>query len=66
MVDLAQDLTAQIKVLEGSAILPIFMLIKNTFAYDTPTVFNDLTDDVHSAKTLACFRKKAKILSSLQ
>ena len=34
-----------------------------SFVFDAPTVWNDLPDDVHSAPTLACFRKKAKILT---
>ena len=59
--DMAQDTTAQIK---GSSILPISTQIQNhfgySFAFDAPTLWNDLPDDVRSAPTLACFRKKLK------
>ena len=34
-----------------------------TFAFAAPIVWNDLPDDVQSALTPGCFRKKAKILS---
>ena len=37
--------------------------LDHSFAFDAPTVWNDLTYDVCSTSTLACFRKKAKILS---
>ena len=45
------------------AILPICTQIKknhfgHSFAFDAPTLWNDLPDDVRSAPTLACFRKK--------
>ena len=36
-----------------------------SFAFDAPTVWNDLPEEVSSAETLACFRKKCKI-SSMQ
>ena len=32
----------------------------HSFAFDAPTLWNDLPEDVHSAPTLACFRKKLK------
>ena len=32
----------------------------HSFAFDAPTFWNDLTDDVCSATNLACFRKKLK------
>ena len=32
----------------------------HSFAFDAPTLWNDLPDDVNSAQTLACFRKKLK------
>ena len=32
----------------------------HSFAFDAPTVRNDLLDEVHSAPTLACFRKRLK------
>ena len=35
----------------------------HSFAFDAPTLWNDFPDDVHSASTLACFRKKIKIVS---
>ena len=31
-----------------------------SFAYDAPRVWNDLPDDVHSAKSLSSFKKKLK------
>ena len=44
--------------------LPIRTQIKKTFghslAFDAPTLFNVLPDDVCSAPNLACFRKKLK------
>ena len=35
----------------------------HSFAFDAPTVWNDLPDQIHSAPSLACFRKKVKIVS---
>ena len=32
----------------------------HSFAFDAPTLWNDLPDHVHSAPNLACFRKKLK------
>ena len=32
----------------------------HSFAFDAPTLWNDLPDDICSALTLACFRKKLK------
>ena len=58
---MAQDTTTQIR---GSSILPICTQIKkhfgHSFAFDAPTLWNDLPDDVCSAPTLACLRKKLK------
>ena len=34
-----------------------------SFAYDAPRIWNDLPDDVHSAKSLSSFRKKLKTYS---
>ena len=53
---------------KGSSILAIRTQIQknsSSFAFDAPTVWNeiDVDDVVHSAPTLACFKKKAKILS---
>ena len=31
-----------------------------SLAFDGPTLWNDLPDDVHSALNLACFKKKLK------
>ena len=42
--------------------LPIYLYIdrnrnhQSWFNFDTPTVWNDLADDVHSAPNHACFR----------
>ena len=33
----------------------------HSFAFDAPTVWNDLPDEVSSAPTLACFRKRLKL-----
>ena len=33
----------------------------HSFAFDAPTVWNDLPDDICSAPTLACFRKRLKL-----
>ena len=59
---MAQDTTAQIR--GSSLILPIYIQIKNhfghSFAFDAPTLWNDLPDDISSAPTLACFSKKLK------
>ena len=63
--DVAQDRTVQIK---GSWRLhhSIHLYINkkthfgHSFAFDAPTVWNDLPDDVCSARILACFRKKLK------
>ena len=68
MEDVVQDITIQIK---GSwKFLNYIHLYKNkkkhlghNFAFDAPTFWNDLPDEVCSAPTLACFRKNAKILS---
>ena len=32
----------------------------HSFDFDAPTVWNDLPDEVRSAPTLACFRKRLK------
>ena len=32
----------------------------HSFAFDAPTLWNDMPDDVRSAPYLACFRKKLK------
>ena len=32
----------------------------HSFTFVAPTVLNDLPDEVHSAPTLACFRKRLK------
>ena len=32
----------------------------HSFAFDAPTIWNDLPDEVRSAPTLACFRKRIK------
>ena len=55
---------SKLKVPGVSHIYPSLHESKNhnnhSFTCDTPTVWNDLPDDVHSAPTLACFRKKEK------
>ena len=33
----------------------------NSFDFDAPTVLNNLSDEVHSAPTLTCFRIKIKL-----
>ena len=66
--DIVQDTTIQIK---GSTEVPQFYPFVhkskrhfgNSFAFDAHTVGNNLPDEVHSSPTLACFRKKVKIVS---
>ena len=66
----AQDTTAQIR---GSwRFLNSTHLYTNkkkhlghSFAFDAPTLWNDLPDDVRSAPTLACSRKKLKYYLSI-
>ena len=58
--DMVQDTTTQIK---GSSIPISTEIKKNTsvsFAFDGPTLWHDMPDDVRSAPNLACFRKKLK------
>ena len=61
MVDLSQDTTILIK---GSwrflNITYLFTNPKTTFAFDAPTVWNDLLDEFCSAPTLADLEKKLK------
>ena len=56
--DMAQDTTTQIK---GSSILPISTQIQkhfgHSFAFDAPTLWNDLTDDIRFAPNLAASGK---------
>ena len=58
---MAQDATTKIK---GFSILPICTQIKkhfgHSFVFDAPTIWTHLPDDVSSAPTLACFKKKLK------
>ena len=35
----------------------------HSFAFDAPMVWNDIPDEVRSASTLACFRKRLKIVN---
>ena len=55
------------KVPGRSSKLPICMYINmkkkhfgHSFAFDAPTIRNNLSDDVHSAVILACYSKKLK------
>ena len=64
--DIGQDITAQIK---GSwrflNSVHLYINKKNhfghSFAFDSPKVWNNLPDEVRSAPTLACFRKRLKL-----
>ena len=65
VADLAQDTTAQIKC-SWRLPNPTHQYTNpkkhfgHSFAFDGPTLLNDLLDDVRSAPNLACFRKKLK------
>ena len=61
---MAQDTTAQIRgswrFLNFTHLYTNKKTLGHSFAFDAPTLWNDLPDDVCSAPTLACFRKKLK------
>ena len=63
--DMAQDITVKIKrFLEVpqyySSVHNSKKHFGHSFAFDAPTVWNDLPYDVHSAPSLACFKEKLK------
>ena len=61
---MSQDTTAKIRGSWRFLILPICTQIKkhfgHSFAFNAPTPWNELPDDVRSAPTLTCFRKKLR------
>ena len=66
--DIVQHTTIQIKVsLEVPQFCPSVHKSKkhfgHSFAFDAPTVWNYLPDEVRCAKTLVCFEKRVKIAS---
>ena len=56
------EITPVRKSLHWLPIMPrsIFKTVLVVFAYDATLILNDLSDDVHSAKSLPLFRKKLK------
>ena len=64
MEDMAQDTNTQIRgswrFLNYPSVHKSKKCFCHSFAFDATTLWNDLTDDVYSAPTLACFRKKLK------
>ena len=64
--DMAKDTITQIKVPGVAQFSPSVHKSKkkkhfgHSFAFDAPTLWNDLPDDVCFAPNLACFRKKLK------
>ena len=63
VVDMTQDIADQKKVFFLRFLNSTYLCENKKKLALAPTVWNDLSDDVDSAPTLACFRKKAKILS---
>ena len=64
MDGMAEDTTSQIRgswrYLNSTHLYTNKKTLCHSFTFDAPTLLNDLPDDVRSAPTLACFRKKLK------